>query len=427
MRPHIAAQTGIGEADIGAENPLFKPCRLAAARQILRRKTRFISRADWQLCVGYYRGKPALIDEHIKVYCKMKREQLVKIDLRMQEILEEISRPEARLDTVRFTALMKEQSDLTPVVETYRALLAAEQDERDSRDLLDGETDGEMLAMLREEWQDARSRIASLEDRIERLLLPKDPNDGRNVIVEIRGGAGGDEAALFAADLFRMYAKYALRNGWKEEMISLSENGLGGFKECIFQMSGPDVWSKMKFESGTHRVQRVPETESGGRIHTSTATVAIMPEAEEADVEVDPKDCRFDVFRASGNGGQCVNTTDSAVRLTHIPTGIVISCQDEKSQIKNKAKALKVLRTRLYDLERRRLQEERAGLRKSQVGTGDRSEKIRTYNFPQGRVTDHRIHLTVHRIESVMDGDLDEIIGALTADDEARRLTGEGS
>ncbi len=356
----------------------------------------------------------------------MIKEQLAKIDLRMQEILEEISRPEARLDTVRFTALMKEQSDLQPVVEAYRELLSAEQDEKDSSDLLEGETDEEMRSMLREEWKDAREKITSLKAHIARLLLPKDPNDGRNVIVEIRGGAGGDEAALFAADLFRMYAKYALRNGWKEEMISLNENGLGGFKECTFQISGPDVWSKMKYESGTHRVQRVPETESGGRIHTSTATVAIMPEAEEADVEVDPKDCKFDVFRASGNGGQCVNTTDSAVRLTHIPTGIVISCQDEKSQIKNKAKALKVLRTRLYDLERRRLQEERADLRKSQVGTGDRSEKIRTYNFPQGRVTDHRIHLTLHRIESVMDGDLDEIVEALTADDEARRLAEAG-
>ena len=261
-----------------------------------------------------------------------------------------------------------------------------------------------------------------LEQKIKILLLPKDPNDEKNVIVEIRAGAGGDEAALFAAELFRMYQKYAETQRWKIDMMNLNESGIGGCKEVVFMIEGNGAYSKLKYESGVHRVQRIPVTESGGRIHTSTATVAIMPEAEEVDVQLDLNDCRFDVFRSSGNGGQCVNTTDSAVRLTHIPTGIVISCQDEKSQLKNRDKALKVLRSRLYELELEKAHDAEAAARKSQVGTGDRSEKIRTYNFPQGRLTDHRIGLTIYKLEKVMDGDIQEIIDACIAADQAAKL-----
>ncbi len=254
-------------------------------------------------------------------------------------------------------------------------------------------------------------------------MLPKDPNDEKNVIVEIRAGAGGDEAALFAAEIYRMYVRYAERNRWHVDTMNVNENGIGGFKEVVFMINGQGAYSKLKYESGVHRVQRVPETESGGRIHTSTITVAILPEAEEVDFHLDMNECKFDVFRASGNGGQCVNTTDSAVRLTHIPTGIVISCQDEKSQLKNKDKALKVLRARLYEMELEKRHDAEAEARKSQVGTGDRSEKIRTYNFPQGRVTDHRIKLTLHRLDSVMDGDLYEVIDSLIAADQAAKLS----
>ena len=274
-----------------------------------------------------------------------------------------------------------------------------------------------------EELSDAKKRVEELEHELKILLLPKDPNDSKNVIVEIRGGAGGDEAALFAAEIYRMYVKYAESRRWKTEMLSLNENGIGGFKEVTFMIKGEGAYSRLKYESGVHRVQRVPETESGGRIHTSTATVAIMPEAEEFDVVIDDKDIRIDVMRASGNGGQCVNTTDSAVRLTHIPTGIVISCQDEKSQLKNKDKALRVLRSRLYEMELAKQHDAEAEARRSQIGTGDRSEKIRTYNFPQGRVTDHRIKLTLHRLENILNGDLDEIIDSLIAADQAVKLT----
>ena len=352
-------------------------------------------------------------------------DKLDSIRRRQQEILAELASPGVQGDSSRLTALMKEQSELLPVTEAYEEYLRAEKDAADCRELLATEEDPEMRSLLREEQQAAAEKLAELGDKLRLLLLPKDPNDQRNVIVEVRAGAGGDEAALFASDLCRMYMRYADRLGFSTEMLSLSENGLGGFKEATFMLSGRGAYSRLKYESGTHRVQRVPETESGGRIHTSTATVAIMPEAEEVDVELDPKDYKFDVFRASGNGGQCVNTTDSAVRLTHFPTGIVISCQDEKSQIKNKAKALKVLRSKLYDLKLREMSDERAELRRTQVGTGDRSEKIRTYNFPQGRVTDHRIHLTLHRIDSIIDGDLDELIDGLTRDEQARKLAGE--
>ena len=284
----------------------------------------------------------------------------------------------------------------------------------------------EMREMLKEELSEAKKRIEELEKELKILLLPKDPNDEKNVIVEIRAGAGGDEAALFAAEIYRMYVKYAESQNWRCEMLSLNENGIGGFKEVTFMINGQGAYSKLKYESGVHRVQRVPETESGGRIHTSTITVAIMPEAEEIDFQLDLNDCKFDVFRASGNGGQCVNTTDSAVRLTHIPTGIVISCQDEKSQLKNKDKALKVLRSRLYDMELQKRHDAEAEARRSQVGTGDRSEKIRTYNFPQGRVTDHRIKLTLHRLDSILNGDLQEIIDNLVSADQMAKLANQG-
>ena len=288
--------------------------------------------------------------------------------------------------------------------------------------MLEEESDEEMRELAKEELNDSKARVEELEHELKILLLPKDPNDEKNVIVEIRAGAGGDEAALFAAEIYRMYQHYAESRRWKTEMISLNENGIGGFKECVFMITGQGAFSRLKYESGVHRVQRVPETESGGRIHTSTITVAIMPEAEEVDVELDMNDCKFDVFRASGNGGQCVNTTDSAVRLTHIPTGIVISCQDEKSQLKNKDKALKVLRARLYELELAKQHDAEAEARKSQVGTGDRSEKIRTYNFPQGRVTDHRIKLTLHKLDTILNGDLDEVIDSLIAADQTAKL-----
>ena len=325
-------------------------------------------------------------------------------------------------DAGRFQRLMKEQAELQPIADTYLAYKKNKETISDSLELLEGENDEEMREMLKEELAEARKKEEELEHQLKILLLPKDPNDSKNVIVEIRAGAGGDEAALFAAEIYRMYVKYAESRRWKTEMLSLNENGIGGFKEVTFLLSGSGAYSRLKYESGVHRVQRVPETESGGRIHTSTITVAIMPEAEEIDFHLDLNDCRFDVFRASGNGGQCVNTTDSAVRLTHIPTGIVISCQDEKSQLKNKEKALKVLRSRLYEMELEKQHDEEAQLRKSQVGTGDRSEKIRTYNFPQGRVTDHRIKLTLHKIDSIMDGDLDELIDSLTAADQAAKL-----
>ncbi len=349
-------------------------------------------------------------------------EKLETVETRMKEILHEMSSPEVQKDSGKLRQLMKEQAEIQPLVDTYSEYKKAVENKKESTELLESEKDPEMRQMLKEELDDSMKQEEQLTEKLKVLLLPKDPNADRNVILEIRAGAGGDEAALFAADLYRMYSRYADRKGWKTEMLSCNENGLGGFKECTCMISGKGVYSRLKYESGTHRVQRIPITESNGKIQTSTATVAIMPEAKEVDVHIDPKDCRIDVFRATGNGGQCVNTTDSAVRLTHIPTGIVISCQDEKSQLKNRAKAMQVLRAKLYDLELQKQHDERADLRRSQVGSGDRSEKIRTYNFPQGRVTDHRIHLTLHKIDSIIDGDLDELIDALASREREEQL-----
>ena len=344
---------------------------------------------------------------------------------RMEEVMQLLSSPETAGDPKKLQELMKEQAELQPVTQTYQAYKDAKTAAEESMEMLREEKDPEMRELLKEENAAARAELQKLEKKLQILLLPKDPNDQKNVIVEIRAGAGGEEAALFAAELYRMYSRYAETNHWKTEIMTLNESGIGGFKEVTFMIRGAGAYSKLKYESGVHRVQRVPETESGGRIHTSTVTVAIMPEAEEVDFQIDLNDCRFDVFRSSGNGGQSVNTTDSAVRLTHIPTGIVISCQDEKSQLKNKDKALKVLRSRLYQMELDRRHAEEAAERRSQIGTGDRSEKIRTYNFPQGRVTDHRIKLTLHRINDILNGDLQELIDALTTADQAEKLAAQ--
>ena len=339
-----------------------------------------------------------------------------------EELMLELNNPSVAEDQRKFRKLMKEQADLAPIVDAYKQYKQAKQDVEDSLALLDEESDEEMKELAKEELADAKKRIEELEQELKILLLPKDPNDEKNVIVEIRAGAGGDEAALFASELYRMYVHYAESQHWKTEMINVSESGIGGMKEVEFMITGHGAYSKLKYESGVHRVQRVPETESGGRIHTSTATVAIMPEAEEFDVVIDDKDIRIDVMRASGNGGQCVNTTDSAVRLTHIPTGIVIYSQTEKSQLQNKEKAFRLLRSKLYDMELERRQNEEAAERRSQIGTGDRSEKIRTYNFPQGRVTDHRIKLTLYKIDSIMNGDIQELLDNLIAADQAAKL-----
>ena len=345
---------------------------------------------------------------------------------RYEEIMNELNEPDVTANQERFRALMKEQSDLTPLVEAYREYKKARQDEEDSMALLEEESDEEMRELLKEEHGDAKKRIEELEQELKILLLPKDPNDDKNVIVEIRAGAGGDEAALFAAEMYRLYVKYAERRRWKVETVSADEIGIGGMKEVTFMVTGKGAYSRLKYESGVHRVQRVPETESGGRIHTSTITVAVMPEAEDVDVVIDEKDIRIDVMRASGNGGQCVNTTDSAVRLTHYPTGIVVYSQTEKSQLQNKAKAFALLRAKLYDIEQQKAHDAEAELRRSQIGTGDRSEKIRTYNFPQGRVTDHRIKLTLYRIDDIMNGDIDELLDSLIAADQAAKLAKMG-
>lgn len=349
-------------------------------------------------------------------------EKLKETVLKYEEITERLNNPGTADDSGQYMELLKEQGRLSPIVDAYKAYEDNEKVIEESGEMMKTEDDPELKSLAKEEYNEALKKRPELEKELKLMLIPKDADDERNVIVEIRAGAGGDEAALFASDLYRMYVKYAEKNRFSVETTDLEDTGIGGFKYVSFMINGKGAYSRLKYESGVHRVQRVPETESGGRIHTSTVTVAIMPEKTEVEVEIDPKDCRIDVFRASGNGGQCVNTTDSAVRLTHIPTGIVISCQDEKSQIKNKAKAFKVLRAKLYDLNKEKAHEEEASLRKSQVGTGDRSEKIRTYNFPQSRITDHRIGLTLYSLEKVLEGDLDQVVEPLTGADMAEKL-----
>ena len=341
---------------------------------------------------------------------------------RYEELMLELNDPSIANDQNRFRKLMKEQSDLAPIVEAFKEYKASKETVEESLAILEEESDEEMRELAKEELNDAKARIEELEKELKILLLPKDPNDDKNVIVEIRAGAGGDEAALFAAEIYRMYVDYAETKNWKIELLECEEIGIGGMKNVTFMVTGKGAYSVLKYESGVHRVQRVPETESGGRIHTSTITVAVIPEAEEVDVVIDEKDIRIDVMRASGNGGQCVNTTDSAVRLTHIPTGIVIYSQTEKSQLQNKAKAFALLRSKLYDIESQKAHDAEAEARRSQIGTGDRSEKIRTYNFPQGRVTDHRIGLTLYKLDKIMNGDIQEIIDACIAADQAAKL-----
>ena len=349
-------------------------------------------------------------------------DKLEDLLIRFEEILSELQEPDVANDQNRFRKLMKEQNDLTPIVEAYREYKTCKQAIADSLEMLEIESDEEMRELAKEELNDAKKRVEELEHELKILLLPKDPNDDKNVVVEIRAGAGGDEAALFAAEIYRMYLHYAESRRWKVELVECEEIGIGGMKNVTFMINGQGAYSVMKYESGVHRVQRVPETESGGRIHTSTITVAVMPEAEDVDVQIDEKDIRIDVMRASGNGGQCVNTTDSAVRLTHYPTGIVIYSQTEKSQLQNKEKAFELLRAKLYDLECQKRHDAEAEARKSQIGTGDRSEKIRTYNFPQGRVTDHRIGLTLYKLDKIMNGDIQEIIDACIAADQSAKL-----
>ena len=339
-----------------------------------------------------------------------------------EELMNTLSEPDVANDPNRFRKLMKEQSDLQPIVDAYKEYKACKQTIEDSLAILDEESDEEMRELAKEELNEAKSRLGELEQKLKILLLPKDPNDDKNVIVEIRAGAGGEEAALFAAEIYRMYVHYAERRGWKVETLEADETGIGGMKSVNFMVTGAGAYSVLKYESGVHRVQRVPETESQGRIQTSTCSVAVMPEAEDVEVHIDDKDIRIDVMRASGNGGQCVNTTDSAVRLTHYPTGIVIYSQTENSQIQNKEKAFALLRTKLYDLELQKKQDAESEERRSQIGTGDRSEKIRTYNFPQGRVTDHRINLTLYKLDKILDGDIQEIIDACIAADQAKKL-----
>jgi len=351
-------------------------------------------------------------------------DRLNELETKFAELSDLISDPEVIADNNRWRTLMKEHSDLTPVMDAYREYKRLGESIEESKELLNDSNDEDLRQLAKDEIKESQTALDEVTEQLKVLLLPKDPNDEKNVIVEIRGGAGGDEAALFANSLFRMYGHYADRRRWKTEVMNTNENGLGGLKEVVFMIQGKGAYSRLKYESGVHRVQRVPETESSGRIHTSTVTVAVLPEAEDVDVNLDMADVRVDVYRSSGNGGQSVNTTDSAVRVTHTPTGIVVTCQDEKSQLKNKDKALKILRTKLYDMELERQHSQLSAERRSQVGTGDRSERIRTYNFPQSRVTDHRIGLTLHKLDAVMNGDLDEILDTCITHDQAKKLQG---
>ena len=352
-------------------------------------------------------------------------DKLEDLVIRLEEVMRELSDPEVVNDQEKFRSLMKEQNDLTPIVDKYNEYKEAKQTIEDSVEMLEEENDEEMRELLKEELSEARNNVSKCEEELNILLLPKDPNDEKNVILEVRAGTGGEEAALFGADLLRMYTRYAERRGWKTEVMDMNDTGIGGIKEAVVMIKGKGAYSRLKYESGVHRVQRVPETESSGRIHTSAATIAIMPEVDEVEVEIDPNDVRVDVYRSSGHGGQCVNTTDSAVRLTHIPTGLVVTCQDEKSQLKNKEKAFGVLRARLYDMMQQQQNKEQADARKSQLGSGDRAERIRTYNFPQGRVTDHRIGMTIYKLDSFLDGDIDEIVDALITSDQAEKMKNE--
>ena len=353
-------------------------------------------------------------------------DKLSAIEERYNELSERVSDPAVISDSATFAKLCKEQADIAPIVEKYKEYKSCKDTITEGEEIIaDPDMDKEMKELAEEEIKDAKERIEELSQDLKILLLPKDPNDDKSVIVEIRGGAGGDEAALFAGDLFRMFTMYAESNRWKTEILSSNPTDIGGYKEISFSIEGQGAYSKLKFESGVHRVQRIPSTESGGRIHTSTVTVAVLPEVEEVEVDINANDLRIDVFRAGGPGGQCVNTTDSAVRITHLPTGLVVSCQDEKSQHKNKDKAMKILRSRLYDLVQQEQHDKIASERKSQVGTGDRSERIRTYNFPQGRVTDHRIGLTLHKLDAILNGDMEELISALITTHQSELLAGE--
>ena len=348
-------------------------------------------------------------------------EKLELVEKRFGELEEALAQGDLYADPEKAARLLKEQKELTPVVEAYRAWRRTQKDMEDAQELMHSE-EGEMRELAQAEFEERKDRLEELEQQIRLLLLPKDENDDKNVIVEIRGGVGGEEAALFAHSLFRMYSMYAERKRYTVEVLSSNETELGGIKEISFEVRGAGAFSRFKFESGTHRVQRVPETESSGRIHTSAATVAVLPEAEEVEVQIDPGDLQIDTYRSGGAGGQHVNKTESAIRITHLPTGLVVECQDERSQHKNRDRAMKILRTKLYEMQQQALDKERASERRSQVGSGDRSERVRTYNYPQGRVTDHRIGLTLHRLDAVLDGDLDEIIDALIAADQAEKL-----
>lgn len=339
-----------------------------------------------------------------------------------EELSKKVSDPDVIAKQKEWQKLMKEMSDLEPIVKEYTAYKKAKEELEEAKEILEMEDDEELREMAREELKASEAAIEEYTENLKILLLPKDPNDDKNVILEVRAGTGGDEAALFGSDLLRMYLRYAERMRWKTELIESNETEIGGVKEVVMLVKGKGAYSRLKYESGVHRVQRVPETESGGRVHTSAASVAVMPEVDDVEVNLDPNDVRVDVYRASGNGGQCVNTTDSAVRLTHMPTGLVVTCQDEKSQIKNKDKAFKVLKSRLFDLMQQEQNDKIAAERKSQIGSGDRSERIRTYNFPQSRITDHRINLTLYKLDSFLDGDLDEVIDALITEDQAEKM-----